>query len=350
MEGNLSVLCKLCRGFMGKHPIAVILSFNHALRHPLDIRNRDLVDLSHQLSNIEHYCRNLVELLRTRNLCNSDHARKLTGIRSTTSNEFRAVANSYAKRLVEQSSSSRPTKIISKASDGSIQVGANDLHRLLRDDLQRAVRDLLNKVHSELLEVRVLRPCLEYLLCGDCKLTPCQNFHPKQLSKHLFRLYFRVHMQIVTTLDYLWHVPILRHYNNVREDVQREWTERVFSVLFPVTRMFGDYTLWSVVSPEAPHATRLVRSWVEQRIRNLDPYQRNPLYSHFTTDAIMLLLMARVIHGTHLPSYLWHDLKMYRSHADLMEWDSGSLVIHDATWLLVCDSQEPARQGVKFLS
>src|SRR5258708_5048786 len=266
MEGNLSVLCKLCRGFIGKHPIAVILSFNHALRHPLDIRNRDLVDLSHQLSNIEHYCRNLVELLRTRNLCNSDHARKLTGIRSTTSNEFRAVANSYAKRLVEQSSSSRPTKIISKASDGSIQVGANDLHRLLRDDLQR------------------------------------------------------------------------------------EWTDRVFSVLFPVTRMFGDYTLWSVVSPEAPHATRLVRSWVEQRIRNLDPYQRNPLYSHFTTDAIMLLLMARVIHGTHLPSYLWHDLKMYRSHADLMEWDSGSLVIHDATWLLVCDSQEPARQGVKFLS
>ena len=31
------------------------------------------------------------------------------------------------------------------------------------------------------------------------------------------------------------------------------------------------------------------------------------------------------------------------------EWQKGSLVIHDATYLLVCDSQEPARQGVKFL-
>ena len=65
--------------------------------------------------------------------------------------------------------------------------------------------------------------------------------------------------------------------------------------------MFGDYMQWVTAYPEAPRAIPLIQNWVEDRIRDLDPSKQDPLS---TSDALILLLMAHIFHGRHLPSYI----------------------------------------------
>ena len=343
-EGNIPALCNMGQD---NHTMAVtILSLNHALRHPLDLGSGDLVGLSQKLSLVENYCWHLVALSETRPLCDSPDARKLTGFRPATGrkrehlpNEFRAVANSYAKRVVD--------RVASSSQDGSIQISGKDLNRLLRDDLQRIVQERLVKVHLELLDADVLRPCLGYLLHGGCRWESCRNFHPEVLSKDIFSHCFCVHMQIVTTLNYLRHVPLPLYRWS---DVQSNWMERIFTIAFPMTRMFGDHTLQDI-APRARGAIRLIQNWIEHCIRKLDPCRReDPLKPFFVTNVIRLLLMAHVFHSRRPPPDIWHDLKIHCDHSALRETQTGCQVLHDAAQLLDHSSQDPASKGASFLS
>ncbi|KAF8336964.1 uncharacterized protein EI90DRAFT_93924 [Cantharellus anzutake] len=357
---NASALCSLGRSFVAKRSTAgAILSFKHALKHDLDFDNEDLSGLFSKLSNVESYCRQLIALLRDRRLCSNPTAQKLAGFHPAIGqagehvpDEFCALPNSYAKGLVEQAPPSRPVKILSKMKDGSVHVKGEDLYLLLRHNLEAEMEELLVRVHSKLLRASILHLCLEHLLQVDCgkKISSCRKLHLEAGSQDMLGLYFRVHMQIVTTLDCLWHLPTVAPYD-VYAKVRRKWLKQIFTVLFPVTRMLGNHTILDLRRLEAHRAMPIVQNWIEHRIRGINASKEHPLSpdSHFATNAVMLLLMAHFFHGGRLPRYLWYGLKLYYRHDELEDHQTGSSVIHDLTWMLVCDSQVPVDNGVRFL-
>ena len=76
--------------------------------------------------------------------------------------------------------------------------------------------------------------------------------------------------------------------------------------------MFGDYIQWVTAYPEAPRAIPLIQNWVEDRIRDLDPSKQDPLSTPFTSDALILLLMAHIFHGDTFPPIsgtIWRCIK-----------------------------------------
>ncbi|KAF8336960.1 uncharacterized protein EI90DRAFT_3013934 [Cantharellus anzutake] len=318
---DVSALCALGRSFEAKElTTEAVLSFNHVLRGGLDLGNEDLSGLCSKLAIVESYCRQLIVLLRERRICDSTVAQRLAGFFPAAGkaaehvrDEFCAAGDSYAKRLVEQaSSSSRPTRIVSKMREGSVHVRGEDLHRLLRQSLGADMQNLLVGIHSELLGAGVLQPCLGYLLHAECNRVPtCRALHLEAGSRDMLSRYFRVHMQIVVTLDCMWHLPattmsMYRPYG----DIRHKWIGRIFSVLFPVTRMSRDHMTFDSKSPEARRAMPIVRSWVDYRIRGLDRHSEDliTLDRNFATNIVMLPLMAYVLHGRR---FLRNNLKTY---------------------------------------
>jgi hypothetical protein len=172
------------------------------------------------------------------------------------------------------------------------------------------MQDLLVSIHSELLGAGVLQPCLRYLLHAECNKVPtCRKLHLEAGSREMLSRYFRVHMQIVVTLDCMWHLPATTMHRTY-DDIRRKWIGRIFSVLFPVTRMLGDHMAFDLKSPEARRAMPIVRNWVDYRIRSLDRHNGDlvTLDRHFSTNIVMLPLMAYVLHGRRC---LWNNLKTY---------------------------------------
>ena len=349
-----SALCNLGRDFKGKNAVALILSFHHALRYPFDHRSTDLAGLSNRLSMIDSYCYHVMFLVRQDRLCDSPDAAKLFGFRPALDansrilpNEYCVTPGSHAKRLVEKDQVMEVDIVLSSSKNGSISVRGDMLNKLLRRNLEAVIFDLLHKLHFELTEVTVLRPCFEHVLQNECKRSVCTRLHDTIPSRHTLGMYFRVHMQVVAALEHLWHISCYAFSNNLRKDIQRIWIERTYCVLFPLARAYGDPTLTSTSYPEVGRAVPIVCSWVERRVWDLSPDNQS---ARFPTDAVLLVMMAYVFNERRLPAYFWHDLRMFHAPSWLYNSRTGGSLVNDMTYLVVTDARCPVEQGADFFA
>ncbi|KAF8336973.1 uncharacterized protein EI90DRAFT_3119273 [Cantharellus anzutake] len=341
-------LFNIGRDFKGKNPVALILSFSEALRYPFDLKSTSLTDLSFRLSVVDAYCQHLMVLLRRDRLCDFPDAAKLFGFHQSVDvngrvlqDVFRVAPGSHTSRMLAGDRAKGLNAVPSISKNDARNVRGDALNNLLRWDLEEVIWELLCRLHFDLTEAVLLKPCLEFKVLRECKKTACTRLH--ETAPNL-DMYFRVHMQIVVALENLWYIP---HRNpGLRRDVQRIWVERIYSVLFPLARMCGDSNLVRAF-PEAHRALPLVRNWIEQRARDLSP-SHHTAQARFTTDAVMLVMMGHVFHGRQLPAYFWHDLPMFHSTQWLFNPLSRSSYVNDMTYLFVTQAQVPIAQGASF--
>ncbi len=156
-------------------------------------------------------------------------------------------------------------------------------------------------------------------------------------------------MQVVAALEGLWHIPRPNNQPDNRNGIQRIWVERIYGVLFPLIRVYGDCLLVDTRYPESDRALPIVRNWIEHCIRDLNPYSSWALQLHrFPTDAVRLITMAYVFNSGRLPPYIWHGLRLFRPHSDVMNDCRNHSIMHDMTRPFVSDAQYPVIQGLDF--
>ena len=334
----------------------MILAINHALRRPFNLATGQLDALSNRISLIDTYCRQIISLLRDHRLCDSPSAGKLFGFRQALDERGEAIQNeiyvgpaSQAKRLVEQAMGTRQDITIISTRDGSLNVHSDSLNILLRENLESIARQHLESLHEELIKVTILRPCLEYALRGICGRSTCNKFHGKPPSNDILKYYYRVHMQVVAALEGLWHVPRTNVHPNIRGWIQHVWVERIYEVLFPLIRVYGDCLLVHTRYPESDRALPIIRNWIEHCIRTLNPHGPSQHSAKFPSDAVRLVTLACVFNSGRLPPYIWHGMGLFRLQSNMVNYGSNHSIMHDMIMPFVSDAQYPVIQGLVFL-
>ncbi|KAH7337934.1 hypothetical protein B0J17DRAFT_405653 [Rhizoctonia solani] len=325
-----------------------LLGFAHCSKYLTTLQNLGLDDFNHKSELALSYYNGLIQLSRSFQTSSSETQRLLgfeplpdestTDLESkgnnTDSNEFWIYSSSCLYEPARRAlGNPEPIGLALKLE--AVIVSGTDLPRLISGTLTGLLKRDVGTMSSTAIPIRILRPCLEFAVLGNCNRPNCgrQEISSLGLTDSERQKHFnsRLRAHILQGLIIQAYPEQNRDDGKFRRNNIRIWVEKLYETLFPYFPPMGNILCVDRrLVPELDRAATTFSRWCEIRLYDLNPAIYDT-QQFFIAGMLSSLELGSRIERNIFESYVskLHSCRLVHAEALLISPFSNRSIVHD---------------------
>ncbi|KAI0369978.1 hypothetical protein BV20DRAFT_945276 [Pilatotrama ljubarskyi] len=323
---------------------AAFLCLDHVFSTPLKLQTAPLAEVVETLQTFAEYVHMLHSWSVDREASENKAIRKLFAIQTSSEDLFFLPRESF----LSTQTNSRITPSV-RATDLGISLPRWELEQLLKSVLNGLLLRRVKEENHVLRALRVLQPCLTYVVYQQCNRVECPRHHGD--FQHYDAIAYNTRVRIILQQILIYHSLHAIEHPRERAHQRNFWLEQLHAALFPQYYKLGSFcVLDATLLPELQQGLQVVQVWVRDLLYDLKPFGGPKGALMFLTTLIRATRICLVAPSKN-PDYLQRipSVAVYRPE-NLLRNPEKAYVVHDLLSFMQNGEEKSLTRGILFMN